>query len=306
MKKYLIIFLVFILCMGCTLPASAAPTVLVDGIQLSFDVPPAIEQGRTLVPLRAIFEALGAEVHWDGKTQTVTALAGETQIVLTIGKTTAHINKQPRVIDVPAKIVTGRTLVPLRFISEALGADVQWHDKTQTIVISTQKTQPLSVVPKPFMIRNSTWGASVQEVKNSEGGRPFEIFEDNSFCYLLYSDLGWKGYPCDVAYMFTGDRLLSAKYILDGNSLTTDKLLRSYYTVEQMLNDEYGPGSFEPEWYDKQYLDDIDMWGYALSIGDLGLYTSWTQGDTLIELYMLGVDGDVSWIIYCSDQEYLK
>lgn len=135
---WLKLLILAMLLLGLPLIASAqAPTVILDGKQLSFDVPPTIENGRTLVPLRAIFEALGAEVQWDGATQTVTATKGGTTIKLTVGGQ-AYKNGQPVTLDVPAKIINGRTLVPLRFVSEALGASVKWDGSTQTITITSQ------------------------------------------------------------------------------------------------------------------------------------------------------------------------
>lgn len=140
-KRYIpwLKLLVFtMLLLGLPLIASAqAPTVFLDGKQLSFDVPPTLDNGRTLVPLRGIFEALGAEVQWDGATQTVTATKGNTTIKLTVGGQ-AYKNGQPITLDVPAKIINGRTLVPLRFVSEALGASVKWDGSTQTITIASQ------------------------------------------------------------------------------------------------------------------------------------------------------------------------
>jgi heme-binding NEAT domain protein len=111
--------------------------VILDGRDLSFDVPPMIENGRTLVPLRAIFEALGAKVDWDGATQTVTAAKGQTVVKLTIGNTAAFVNDQPVNLDVPGKIVDNRTLVPLRFVSESLGADVQWDGDRNRVIINS-------------------------------------------------------------------------------------------------------------------------------------------------------------------------
>jgi len=143
-KRYIpwLKLLVFtMLLLGLPLIASAqAPTVFLDGKQLSFDVPPTLDNGRTLVPLRGIFEALGVEVQWDGATQTVTATKGNTTIKLTVGGQ-AYKNGQPITLDVPAKIINGRTLVPLRFVSEALGSQVNWDDKTQTITITSQQPQ---------------------------------------------------------------------------------------------------------------------------------------------------------------------
>lgn len=133
------------LVLTCSVPAFAAPRILLDSKQLSFDVPPTIEQGRTLVPMRAIFEALGADVQWDGATRTVTATRGQTAIRLTIGVKTAYKNGAPVVLDVPAKIVNGRTLVPLRFVSESPDCRVDWDAKTQTVTITSASGAQIKV-----------------------------------------------------------------------------------------------------------------------------------------------------------------
>ncbi|MGE5379734.1 MAG: copper amine oxidase N-terminal domain-containing protein [Methylocystaceae bacterium] len=128
---------------------SLLPKVILDGRQISFDVPPVIENGRTLVPLRAIFEALGATVNWDETTQTVTAAKDNTTIKLRINSTTASLNGQPAALDVPAKIMKNRTLVPLRFVSEALGTDVNWNNENQTAVISSPQISQVININDP-------------------------------------------------------------------------------------------------------------------------------------------------------------
>jgi len=112
--------------------------VFVDGQQISFDVPPMIASGRVLVPLRGVFERLGASVAWDPATQTVLAARGDTEIALRIGDAQARINGQPAMMDVPALVVGGRTLVPLRFVSQALGSQVSWDASTATVQIASQ------------------------------------------------------------------------------------------------------------------------------------------------------------------------
>src|SRR5579859_6747905 len=111
--------------------------VYVDGQLVAFDVPPQIENGRVLVPLRGVFERLGASVGWDDQTQTVLAQRGATSVSLVIGNTQAMVNGQPAMMDVPAMLVGGRTMVPLRFVSQALGASVNWDAATSTVAIAS-------------------------------------------------------------------------------------------------------------------------------------------------------------------------
>ena len=109
--------------------------VTVNGAEVSFDQPPIIVDNRTLVPLRAIFEAMGATVDWDQETQTVTSSKGDISVSLTIGSNTMYKNGSPVELDVPAQVVNGRTLVPVRAVSEAFGADVDWNQDTKTVII---------------------------------------------------------------------------------------------------------------------------------------------------------------------------
>lgn len=111
--------------------------VQLDGKLLSFDVPPMIIDDRTVVPFRGILEALGAEVGWNGDTRTVTAIKDDLIIKLQIDSKIALINEENTELDVPAMIVEGRTLIPARFISEALGCEVDWVNSTRTVVINT-------------------------------------------------------------------------------------------------------------------------------------------------------------------------
>ena len=113
-------------------------TVTVDWDELKFDVPPQIIEGRTMVPLRAIFEALDAQVEWDGVTRTVTGYRKNTVVSLAVDSKIATLNGKKVELDVPAIIVSGRTLVPVRFISESLGAKVTWDARLRKVEILTQ------------------------------------------------------------------------------------------------------------------------------------------------------------------------
>ncbi|NPV90901.1 MAG: hypothetical protein HPY50_09025 [Firmicutes bacterium] len=110
--------------------------VYLDGQRIYFETPPVNRDGRLLVPMRKLFEGLGAQVEWDENTRTVSAVKGDTQIQLTIGKRTAKINGYNVSIDTEATIINGRTMVPLRFVSQSLGAKVGWDPSTQTAYIN--------------------------------------------------------------------------------------------------------------------------------------------------------------------------
>lgn len=115
---------------------AGAPKVFVGGKAVTFDVPPRIESGRTLVPVRAIMEALGATVEWNGAKRTVTVTRPGVKIVLTIGSRNALVNGRTVRLDVPARIVNDRTIIPLRFMSERLGEKVTWDPATRTVYIT--------------------------------------------------------------------------------------------------------------------------------------------------------------------------
>jgi len=121
-------------------PTPASPSeisVELDGEQLEFDVPPMIVNDRTMVPFRAIFEALEMEVEWDDVNRVAIGENENFRIELPIGSYTAYVNGEPVALDSPAMIYGGRTLVPVRFIAEATGANVDWNPETQTVMIST-------------------------------------------------------------------------------------------------------------------------------------------------------------------------
>ena len=151
MKRFLAAVLSLVMVLSVlTVPALADErpiTVLLNGEKLEFDVPPMLINDRTMVPMRAIFEALNASVFWNDYTETVVGVGSlGNRIVATIGSEIATIDDKPVVIDSPPALVDGRTLFPLRFISEALSCEVGWDDATYTVSITSDAVKASNIL----------------------------------------------------------------------------------------------------------------------------------------------------------------
>lgn len=139
LRRWTAVLTALVLALALWAPISRAQApirVFVDGRPISFDVPPEVVNGRTLVPLRAIFEALGATVAWDQPTQTAKATWAGGELSLPIGAEVAMVNGQEKKLDVPGQLIGGRTMVPLRFVGETLGAQVGWYGNARLITIN--------------------------------------------------------------------------------------------------------------------------------------------------------------------------
>jgi hypothetical protein len=124
-----------------TLPVLAADVnIYFDGQSVSAPQAPFIENGTTMIPFRAIFETLGCEVEWISETRTVLAekSSANTQIRLQIDNKTAEVNGVEKTLTVAPKIVGSSTMVPLRFVSEALGYDVAWNGNQKRVDITSK------------------------------------------------------------------------------------------------------------------------------------------------------------------------
>jgi hypothetical protein len=105
----------------------------VNGMPVAMDAAPFIKDGRTLLPIRALIEALGGTVEWNASTKTATVMLGSRTVVLTIGSKTALVGGKPVALDVAPMIVKGRTFLPLRAVAENVGLDLAWEPVSQTI-----------------------------------------------------------------------------------------------------------------------------------------------------------------------------
>lgn len=106
-----------------------------NGKNIAFDQQPIIENGRTLVPLRAIFETLGANVQYDDASKCIIATKNDITSVLKIGSDLMYVNGKEIRLDVPIKLVNNRTLVPVRSIAETFGCNVIWNENDSSISV---------------------------------------------------------------------------------------------------------------------------------------------------------------------------
>ncbi|HBZ81535.1 MULTISPECIES: family 10 glycosylhydrolase [Brevibacillus] len=165
LRKWFMLLLMFVLCipaMGTSVhTAQAAPgiSIFLDGQQIRSDVAPYIipKVNVTMVPLRVISESLGAEVYWDQNSQTATILKDSTVLSMTINQTYALVNDSTIPLDASVQNRQGRVMVPLRFVSEQLGLQVNWAQETRTITLLTGSTAV--VTPPPADISGGNNGS---------------------------------------------------------------------------------------------------------------------------------------------------
>ncbi len=149
MKKriMLVLLILFVLSFPSSVLAAGPIDLYINGQEIKPDVAPMIVQGRVILPARAILEPLGATFTWDSKSRTVTIYKGTNKVILIIGRKDAIVNGIKYSLDVPATIINGRTLLPLRFVAESFDSYVEWNSKNRSVqVIHNENTARRKVV----------------------------------------------------------------------------------------------------------------------------------------------------------------
>ncbi|MBE9916253.1 copper amine oxidase N-terminal domain-containing protein [Paenibacillus donghaensis] len=196
--------------------ASKRISVFVDGVKLNPVQAPTMIKGRTMLPMRVIFEALGATVQWSAQTKTVTAYSNDTTVVLKVGSKTASVNNRNVSLDAPAQILNGATMVPVRFVSETLGAQVDWNGLSQVVTITTSNRNPNpNPNPNPYPPSSGNVSAvsyvNAQIVGRNGDGRDVQI----NFA-KAYNESDVKEYRVLIvkssSYGFTTSQALSNAY----------------------------------------------------------------------------------------------
>jgi len=282
----------------CT--AEAAPKVMVNYKTVNFDVDPVIENGTTLVPMRAIFEAMGADVTWDGDTKTAIAKKDNTTVILPIGSLTPMINGEPYQLTVPAKTINNRTMVPLRFIGEAFGAEVIWSNEKQSIEITTmvnyripEEAKKLETWEKVIGTKGKYYGTCVRQTRDGSyiltGGKNGDIYLAK---LSLRGEILWeKTYGGEQRdYGASVQETLDGGFIITGN---TSSFGATYGDVFLIKTDSNG----NKEWEKTYGRSGEDFGSYVQQTADGGYMIVGTlepggAGTLTRELWIIKTDND--------------
>lgn len=176
---------------------ASAIDLYVDSVKLEPSVPPTVIEGHTLVPLRSIFDALGAELQWDNATKTAVGSREGSTISIQIGNPTALVNGEEKALEAPAQILDGSTMVPARFVAEGLNCTVNWDKATNGIYISTTGANPViqQTTPSP-----ETAPKVSTNPNNSGNGNNFNTYDNEaqqktSATYVLNTSTHKFHYP---------------------------------------------------------------------------------------------------------------
>ena len=189
MKRILKGCFLFLLLFSCSMQTAAAASVSVtlNGKQLAFDTAPYIENGRVLVPMRGVLESLGYSVHWKEHTQTVVAMKNGMELSLPLNSKTITVNDKQVSIDVPAQLHGSRTFVPLRFLAEYSGADVQWDAASSTVVIHSAEAEGYKKEDSVVYIQtNKMQGSGVVLSANGLIATNFHLIENASAIQFIF------------------------------------------------------------------------------------------------------------------------
>lgn len=222
MKKFISALLSAALLAAPVIPAMAEEntiSVLVDNEKVEFDQTPVIEDGRTLVPLRAVFEKAGAVVDWNQEAQTATIQKGSYVVEVTLNNNVLYKNGEAVSLDVPAKIINDRTLIPVRAIGEAMDFAVTWDGFHSQVVVSTDGTKMRPYAARRYAFRTLSDAA--------------DLYSNQSFTWKNV-DVDGDGSMDTVSFTVTEDTSSEQTplLIINGENLSNQiKFLPSTYSI---------------------------------------------------------------------------
>lgn len=195
-RKMLAWFTAAALAVCCfAVPVSAENVnVVLNGMPISFDVPAQTINDRTMVPMRAIFEAIGAEVDWDDESQTAYGYKTGINIHIQVDSNVMLKNFNDILLDTPAQLIDGRVLVPVRAVSESFGINVDWDEASKTVKLTDN-----NVLQSIVLANNMTYEGEVSNGLPAGFGTMHEISAGCDSTLTGY----WDGKTMKYGYEFT-------------------------------------------------------------------------------------------------------
>lgn len=227
-------------------------SVYVEGQKVSFDVPPQTINDRTMVPIRAIFEVMGATVNWDNATQTAICTKDNTVVKMTLNSKIEYINDVPYEMDVAPVIVDNRTLAPARYVAEAFGYFVNWDGNTKSVLINKTSKIKDGTKDNPYEFGDKVsitfWDAYDFEATKAAGKYEFTLnklmspkdmetkFNDSSYSY-------------DSNRWYLNGNIVLNDYVNDGVCSFQDMMYESKVVASNMVPCEYYSWYIDPSSY---------------------------------------------------------
>lgn len=244
MKKRLIgIMLSIIMAMSAFCPVISYASnirVTLNGNEIYFDQPPIISNGRTLVPVRAIFEAMGCTVIWDNQSQVIDIATNFGMMILSIGNNNIIYRNETEdrsvFTDVPPQIINNRTYVPVRAIAECTGYTVDWDDASQTVVITGEMkgiTVSTADIPGYYSgTQTPDFKAcfNIEPVKAENGAYTYEGVSGKQVIEYIETYLASAGFLIDSEDEFFGMFLFTLS-----NNNTGEKVKVTYTKTDKIL-----------------------------------------------------------------------
>ena len=228
MKKYFSLLLILIFSINCVCVGFAQDTnidVIYHGNKISCDVAPYYQNGRIMMPVRALFEAFGANVSWDDATQTATCTLGDTTVKMTYGASTYLADGTEYAMDAKVEKHSDRIFVPARYAAQSFGKKISYHQNSETAVVSDtneyQYYENLTLpVPRFDFVGGSSFDSN-STLPNESEVYTYSCGENGLTDYLnfLQLDFGYNIY--DMQYL---DNAVKYVYAKDNHKISVTEL----------------------------------------------------------------------------------
>lgn len=275
----IILMIVLTMSLSSSTSASNSISTFVNTKKLVFNTEPIMENGRTLVEFTPIFNALGLNVDWNNSTKTLVGKNEKVKIQLTLGSKTAYVNGNKVALEVAPKVIKGRTFVPLRFISDSMGAEILYHSNVKEIDIYSKEFYGERRTPSKSLkaARGTNWNMSVSEVKGIEKSKLVGNIKEGNLHALKYSPVSKYKYSTELNYYFENNKLIMIVYDFMGSKdyyHTWTEMTYLHDKLHRLATEEYGKGVFTSDDYNFLATTwDLGSSNLMLNVSDKNLYT---------------------------------